>query len=338
MCVNLSFYPLVQDSITGKKRVVFKRSYDLNEYEQIKTLSHQAFIDSKFYSAGFSGISSTEHFLKLVQIPCGYCSECLNSKAKGITFRIMKEAAEHSSNWFVTLTYDDEHLPHNYSLVQDEISKFNKKLKVYLTRAGKKSDFRFYGVGEYGSTTARPHYHIIYFGLELDDLTLYSKNDYGQLLYNSDFLSNVWSKGHVVIGEVDVASAAYVARYTEKKQILSKEEKQKFIDLGLVPEYSRQSMNPGIGANYFNNVVVSIQNQCYNENIKGCSFSFPKYYMDKVKKMLEFSPELLAYEKRSQLLASDRYSKLLLAYGSNYSSIVAFEVKEKKSAKRKRGN
>lgn len=336
MCINFQFFPLVEDRDTLKRRVVFSCGYNLNEYEDLKDLSHDAFI--KVSSKTRKYFDKRERFIKLVQIPCGYCTECLNSKAKSLTFRIMKEAQIHNSNWFVTLTYDDDHLPKNYSLVQDEISKFNKKLKVYLSRAGKKSDFRFYGVGEYGSQTARPHYHIIYFGLELDDLKLYNKNNYGQLLYNSDFLSSVWSKGHVVIGEVDVASAAYVARYTEKKQILTKEEKEKFLSLGLVPEYSRQSMNPGIGAYFFQNVVVSILNGCYNENIKDTSFSFPKYYTDKAKKLLEYSPELLAYQKRNELAASSRYSSVLLAYGPNYQEILTSMDNQKKSLKKKRGN
>lgn len=338
MCVNLCFYPLVKDTITGKQRVVFSSVFDLYEYDQLKNMSHDYFINTIVKSKRILGLASTERFVKLVQIPCGFCSECLNQKAKSTTYRIMKEVGEHESNWFVTLTYDDEHLPLNYSLVQDEISKFNKKLKVYLKRAGKKSDFRFYGVGEYGGETARPHYHIIYFGLELDDLKVYSKNDYGHLLFNSDFLTNVWSKGHVVIGEVDVATAAYVARYTEKKQLQSKEEKEKLKKLGFVPEYCRQSMNPGIGANFLNKIVVSIQNQCYNENIKGSSFSFPKYYMDKVKKILEFDPSLEAYNRRSNLLASDRYSRIMLAYGKDYASILRSMEKEKRKAKRKRGN
>lgn len=337
MCVNLSFHPLVIDTITGKQRIVFNLFYELYEYDQLKDLSHEAFIAASHNKKIFH-IDKTERFVKLVQVPCGYCSECLNQKAKSTTFRIMKEVQEHKFNWFVTLTYDDEHLPSNYSLVQDEISKFNKKLKVYLNRAGKKSDFRFYGVGEYGSQTARPHYHVIYFGLELDDLEFYSKNEYGQLLYNSKFLNDVWSKGHVVIGEVDVASAAYVARYTEKKQLQTKEQKKKFEELGLVPEYSRQSMNPGIGANYLKNIVVSIQNRCYNETIKDSSFSFPKYYMDKVKKLMEYDPMLLAYEEYTKMISNNRYSEIMLAYGSNYAEILRNEEKEKLKNKRKRGN
>lgn len=337
MCVNLTFHPLVKDTITGKQRIVFNLCYELVDYDKLKGLSHEAFIEASHNKKLFH-IDKTERFVKLVQVPCGFCTECLNQKAKSTTFRIMKEVQEHDSNWFVTLTYDDEHVPSNFSLVEDEISKFNKKLKVYLKRAGLKSDFRFYGVGEYGGTTARPHYHIIYFGLELNDLKLYNKNEFGQLLYNSPFLESVWSKGFVVIGEVDIASAAYVARYTEKKQLLTKEEKKKFVDLGLVPEYSRQSMNPGIGANYLKNIVVSIHNQCYNENIKGTSFSFPKYYMDKVKKLLEYSPEALAIEARADLMLDNRVSNVILAYGDKYPDMIKFEEREKKKNKRKRGN
>lgn len=48
---------------------------------------------------------------KIQPIPCGHCWACqLNYSAEWAT-RIMKEAEKDDYNWFITLTYDDNHLP-----------------------------------------------------------------------------------------------------------------------------------------------------------------------------------------------------------------------------------
>lgn len=224
---------------------------------------------------------------KFVNVPCGMCADCLKERSRQWAIRILKEAEQYDKNYFITLTYDDKHLPKNRMLVHDEISKFNKKLKTYLKDNGYKSDFRFYGVGEYGSNTGRPHYHIIYFNFpELRDLKFYNSTDSGDLLFTSEFLTNTWSKGHVILGSVDVGSASYVARYCDKKRLLNKEQKKDYISKGIVPEYSVMSRRPGIGHNYLEKLIENINNGIYTISFKDNNFSLPKYYSDKIKEML----------------------------------------------------
>lgn len=340
MCLRPSFLPLVRDKKLNKQRISFDFpfNFSISNYLDFKDLNKELLNLKIDLLLGKRILSKDEEFVKLVCVPCGQCPECFNNKAKSTTLRILKEAEEHEHSWFVTLTYNDETLPSNYSLVKDEISKFNKKLKVYLSRKGLKSDFRFYGVGEYGGQSARPHYHVIYFGLELDDLKFYKTNEYGQALYTSDFFEHVWSKGFCVIGELDSASAAYVARYTEKKQLQTKSEKEKMIELGFIPEFSVQSMNPGIGSNYLQKVVVSIVNGCYNTSVKGFNYNFPKYYTDKVKRLLEYTPELLAYQNYCDLGLNSSLSGKLLYYGDDLRTINANKIKSLLRNKNKRND
>lgn len=170
MCVNLTQFPLVE--LEDKKRkVLFNYGVIMENrgFESFDSLER----DWNFALLGLSRRDSfnravkeygVKKFLKYTCVPCGHCEECLKSKARGWAFRILKEASQYDNNFFITFTYDDEHLPYKAinkgfvnTLVKDEISKFNKTLKMYLKRKGLESGFRFYGVGEYGSNTFRPH-------------------------------------------------------------------------------------------------------------------------------------------------------------------------------------
>lgn len=118
---------------------------------------------------------------------------------------------------FVTLTYDDEHLPvcgqdgplRLGSLSTIDAERWLKRLR----KAIEPRRFRFYLAGEYGSDkpyfhrglrrfvkgTERPHYHAIVFGLD----------PFG----DKQVLGESWPFGHVVVGTVTADSIRYVADY-----------------------------------------------------------------------------------------------------------------------------
>lgn len=148
------------------------------------------------------------------KIGCGQCLSCRVKKAKEWSERCYLESLYHDSNYFVTLTYDDEHLPFNgmYPTLKKE------DYQLFMKRLRKALDYKvsYFASGEYGTTTFRPHMHSIIFGLKLNDLEVYKvKKSY--LYYNSEFLNKVWGKGHVVIGIVNNLTCAYTASYSLKK-------------------------------------------------------------------------------------------------------------------------
>lgn len=134
-----------------------------------------------------------------VDVPCGKCVKCRLKKSAEWAMRCMHEASLHDSNYFLTLTYDEDHYPLNGSLVRDEIPKFIKRLRRRLDYLGKPK-IRVYYCGEYGDSTNRPHYHAIVFGLRLDDLEFYKASPNGDRYYNSAFIDSVWGLGYVVCG------------------------------------------------------------------------------------------------------------------------------------------
>lgn len=63
------------------------------------------------------------------QRPCGYCIGCRLDKAKDWAIRCIHEAQLHKQNCFITLTFDDKHLPDDLSVDKPTFQKFIKRLR-----------------------------------------------------------------------------------------------------------------------------------------------------------------------------------------------------------------
>jgi len=122
----------------------------------------------------------------------------------------MHEASLHDENCFITLTYDDEHLPEHGTLVKRHWQDFMRRWRKQI--APKK--VRCYGVGEYGMDYHRPHYHALIFGHMAHDR--YAPAGISEANCSHE-LERVWDKGFSYVGEVTPASASYVAGYVMKK-------------------------------------------------------------------------------------------------------------------------
>lgn len=233
-------------------------------------------------------------------VPCGHCIGCRLDHAKQWSIRCCLEASFYDHNYFVTLTYDDEHNPKH--LVKEDLQKFIKKLRTYLERSGKASP-RFFANGEYGSSTLRPHYHAIFFNLELDDLKYFKTTNTGTL-YNSDFLTKIWNKGHVVVAEVNYHTCNYVARYIVKGYKGADLEKY-----GFTNEFILMSRRPGIGFGYFdkNNSNLYDQDKIYFNFGDFNGSRNPKYFDYLMEKL---DPVLLAKVKDQRKFVADMKSSL----------------------------
>lgn len=194
-----------------------------------------------------------------LELPCRKCVGCRLSKSREWANRVIMEQTYHGSSWFLTLTYDDQHLrpamPVDSStgeilsvhatLVKDDLQRFFKRL-----RKNSKQKIRYFASGEYGSKTYRPHYHLLIFGLVLDDLEVIRHNFAGDPYYVSSFIEKCWPYGIHILGPVTWQSAAYVARYTMKKAIHGFD--RRYYDrAGIQPEFQVMSLKPGLGAQYY---------------------------------------------------------------------------------------
>lgn len=187
-----------------------------------------------------------------LQLPCGQCVGCRLERSRQWALRCVHEKNLHYKNSYVTLTYNNDHLPPGGTLVKRDLSLFMKKL-----RNARALKVRFFGCGEYGEQNGRPHYHAILFNVDFPDKLVCGRNPRGDSLYRSGELDELWEKGFSTIGAVTFESAAYVARYCLKKVTGDRaSEHYAVIDGdGVVydrePEFTQMSRRPGIGAAYY---------------------------------------------------------------------------------------
>lgn len=200
----------------------------------------------------------------------------------------MHEASQWTHNSFITLTYDDDHIPKGGYLVKKDLQDFIKRTRAAVERSKHKNDtsftqssettsFRFFSCGEYGTHTMRPHYHILLFNLNFGDKYKVAK-DY----YESETLQKLWSKNGVPIGthkigEVTHKSAAYIARYS------SKSSNAPYIteDGEIAPSpFLQMSNRPAIGRRWLERYHDELKNGFMI--IDGNRVAIPRYYKEQL--------------------------------------------------------
>lgn len=212
-------------------------------------------------------------------LPCGRCRGCRLRNAQELTIRCLHEAQLSRENCFLTLTYNDEHLPPGNTLVLLHAQKFIRALR---DKTG--ATLRYLLVGEYGDKENRAHYHALIFGYDPPDKILHTVNR-GNRLFRSEIIESVWRYGFSTVGELNAKSVAYCARYAMKKQGGKREKKHyESIDpeTGEVhqrkPEFSLRSLRPGLGGSWLDLYTADVYAEDDGIIHGGKKWPIPRYY------------------------------------------------------------
>lgn len=220
-------------------------------------------------------------------VPCGQCKQCLKRRAYEWSVRIQQEVKHWDSAHFITLTYNDRNLP----IVDDcgKIGTLDKRdVQLFMKRVRKanKSQYqvRYFLVGEYGGETRRPHYHGIFFNLDMN------------VIAN---LHNIWSNGHVDIGSVTEKSIRYVTNYMLTKNFDVIE--------GQIKPFTLMSRRPAIGSCYisdnFNRHFINGQTKMHVAQQDKPFLS--RYYVDR----LFNEHQRLEWQKQKHEHAEKKYNE-----------------------------
>lgn len=157
--------------------------------------------------------------------------------------RITLEALQHGDNAFVTLTYNEENCPRGVDPkhTSDWLKRFRKAIEPLR--------IRYYLVGEYGDQTWRPHYHAAIFGYPSCQHIAEDKN-----CRICGIVRETWRYGHVLVAELNAASANYIAGYVTKKMVHIDDPR---LD-GRPPEFARMSLRPGLGVSAMHEVASQL--------------------------------------------------------------------------------
>lgn len=218
-------------------------------------------------------------------VPCGKCGSCRHNRRVEWSFRLKEEYNHSTAAQFLTLTYTDDQLiwaDSGPTLYKKHLQDWFKRLRK---NTGQKC--RYYAVGEYGTTTQRPHYHVILFNLQPKYLAT---------------AIEAWHHGHLHVGEVNEATIHYTTKYHVNYD--------KTVE-GRAPEFAVMSRKPGIGAQY-----VPRARKWHEDNgnlyviNNGYSQRMPRYYKEKI-----FSADQRAI--LSEAMAAD----MQLAYWKEYARL-----------------
>lgn len=218
--------------------------------------------------------NNTPHTYTALDVPCGTCILCRQETARQWAVRITHEAQLHEENAFVTLTYNDAHLPQFASLQYSDLQKFWKRLRK------KVGNLRYYAVGEYGDETNRPHYHACIFGHAFTEARTILRTT-PSMLWTNELLQEAWGMGHVSVGALNFQTAQYTASYVTKKLHIHKQYVRLNPETGelipLVQPRAFMSLNPAIGKNWLSKYGDSV----YHHDrvvVNGTPQKPPKYY------------------------------------------------------------
>lgn len=279
-----------------------------------------------------------------VEIPCGHCIGCRLEYSRQWANRCLLEMEYHEQSWFVTLTYDDEHVPRRFYGAPDtgcalpSLSLYRRDIQLFLKRLRKSIEpqtVRFFGCGEYGPATMRPHYHLILFGLNLDkeDFKFVKMSKSGFPIYRSNLIERAWSfpprdergesyscppslAGIVTVQPVTWECCAYTARYITKK--LTGPAGEFYTTFNIDAPFSMMSRKPGIGRKYYDDHPEIWDHEYINVSTPtgGKRFRPPKYY-DKLFDIdyPERSAELRATRQRmAEFQKANKLSRTDLSY------------------------
>lgn len=169
---------------------------------------------------------------------------------------------------FITLTYDNEHIPTDFGLHKEDLQKFWKRLRKDVD-----NKIKYYACGEYGDTYGRPHYHAIVFGLDYNEINRQIVKDNWRYCLPERF--DVCRNKEQGFAPVTPDDIRYVCGYVQKKY---SGEMAKNIYGDRLPPF--QVCSQGLGLDFALENKEDIENR--NITFRGHNVSIPRYYLKKL--------------------------------------------------------
>ena len=181
-------------------------------------------LDNSIYSCCILG-SASDHFELLLR---DYHSQLENNVAKCRSLGLRNNTL----SWY---KYIDDNYGFSHSdcvplLYYPDLQRFIKRLRKQITLNFKDEKVRYYAVGEYGTSSYRPHWHILLFTNSVDvpnwlqqsfyKNSVLSKQD--RTINGSTILDSLWKYGTSTIDKTDGKASGYISNYVVGTSVLPK--------------------------------------------------------------------------------------------------------------------
>lgn len=235
-----------------------------------------------------------EHNDIVSEVPCGKCAYCVTNRRSDWMFRIHHEMRDSQyPGYFITLTYSQKKVPR---LKDGQLTLKFRHVQLFFKKVRKAGYYaKYVCVGEYGEGTSRPHYHVLLW-------TDMSVQD----------IERIWSKGHIDVGELTMASAMYTLKYIITKGVWPKDERR---------QKPRAQFSRGVGASYLGkNFLEGIQVHDYHvpefgrlnliSYIDGVKVRLPRYYRNKIVPREKMKEEVLLCKAEREQERAKEHARL----------------------------
>lgn len=234
-----------------------------------------------------------------IPAPCGKCPPCLARRTSAWSFRLVQHDKIASSSYFITLTYSNENVTMSkrgfMTLVKRDWQLFVKRLRKAQLLTNDNRKIRYYAVGEYGTSTWRPHFHAIIYDV------------------NAELIERAWGLGIIDIQPVNGATVGYTCKYINKGKLIpvhANDDRQ--------PEFSL--MSKGLGKNYLTDDMIKYHRdditRLYCTVEGGKKIAMPRYYKNKIYTETERQKQQQLYERSSIDLDNQKRADFLETYGT----------------------
>lgn len=210
--------------------------------------------------------------------PCGRCPSCLANRQRAFMYRLDQEKDHCSFYFWLTLQYDDEHVPRlsdgEMCFSKEHCHKFFEKLR---SRYKERFYFKHFLVSEYGpNSTHRPHYHCLLLCYDQSPSSISQRYEDRHEI-RKFLIEKAWPHGHVTEKSFHGRVLRYLTKYCLKPELLGQKHTMKPFTL----------ISRGIGLSYLD----SIPEEQKQQMIKDLNFtvrygsghlSLPRYYVDKL--------------------------------------------------------
>ena len=181
-------------------------------------------LDSSIYSRCILGYAS-EHFDKLL---CDYHRQLQNNVLKCRSLGVKNN----SLSWY---DYIDNNYGFTHSdcvplLYYPDMQRFIKRLRKQITTLFKDEKIRYYAIGEYGTSSYRPHWHILLFTNSVAVTNWLQESFYKnrvlskehRTINGSTILDSLWQYGSCTIDKTDGKASGYISNYVVGTSVLPK--------------------------------------------------------------------------------------------------------------------
>lgn len=182
-------------------------------------------LDSSVYSRCILG-SSTDHYEKLL---LDYHTQLESNVVKCRSLGVRNN----SLSWYDYI--DNNYLGFSHKdcvpfLYYPDLQRFIKRLRKLISKLFPNEKIRYYAIGEYGTSSYRPHWHILLFTNSVNITewlqqsfyknTVLSKKD--RTINCSTILDTLWKYGTCTIDKTDGKASGYISNYVVGTSVLPK--------------------------------------------------------------------------------------------------------------------